>query len=46
MLFVPPGTGHLRRVHGAFVSEDEIHKVVEFIRTGLIETATVVSTGR
>ena len=33
MLFVPPGTGHLRRVHGAFVSEDEIHKVVEFIRT-------------
>jgi len=33
MLFVPPGTGHLKRVHGAYVSEEEIHKVVEFIRS-------------
>jgi S-DNA-T family DNA segregation ATPase FtsK/SpoIIIE len=32
MLFMPPGTGRLKRVHGAFVSEEEIHKVVEFIR--------------
>jgi S-DNA-T family DNA segregation ATPase FtsK/SpoIIIE len=33
MLFMPPGTGRLKRVHGAFVSEEEIHKVVEFVRT-------------
>ena len=32
MLFMPPGTGRLKRIHGAFVSEEEIHKVVEFIR--------------
>ena len=31
MLFMPPGTSRLMRVHGAYVSEDEIHKVVEFI---------------
>ena len=32
MLFLPPGTSRLDRVHGAFVSEDEIHQVVEFIK--------------
>ncbi len=32
MLFMPPGTSRLQRVHGAFVSEEEIHKVVEFVR--------------
>lgn len=31
MLFMPPGTSKLDRVHGAFVSEQEIAKVVEFI---------------
>ncbi|MCA9538184.1 MAG: DNA translocase FtsK [Myxococcales bacterium] len=31
MLFMPPGTSRLQRVHGAFVSEEEIHKIVEFI---------------
>jgi DNA segregation ATPase FtsK/SpoIIIE, S-DNA-T family len=29
-LFLPPGTARLTRIHGAFVSEDEIQKVVEF----------------
>ena len=32
MLFMPPGSSKLTRVHGAFVSEDEISGVVEFIR--------------
>ncbi len=31
MLFMPPGSSRLTRVHGAFVSEDEIRQVVEFI---------------
>ena len=31
MLFMPPGSSRLNRVHGAFVSENEIHQVVKFI---------------
>jgi len=31
MLFLPPGTARLRRVHGAYVSDQEIRKVMEFI---------------
>ncbi len=31
MLFLPPGTSRLTRVHGAWVDEREIHEVVEFI---------------
>lgn len=31
MLYMPPGTSRLDRVHGAFVSEEEIHQVVEYI---------------
>ncbi len=30
MLFLPPGSSRLVRVHGAYVSEDETQKVVEF----------------
>ncbi|MBV9084306.1 MAG: DNA translocase FtsK [Acidobacteriaceae bacterium] len=30
MLFLPPGSSRLTRVHGAFVSEIEINRVVEF----------------
>ncbi|HVW87455.1 MAG TPA: FtsK/SpoIIIE domain-containing protein, partial [Bryobacteraceae bacterium] len=30
MLFLPPGSSRLIRVHGAFVTETEINKVVEF----------------
>lgn len=32
MLFLPPGTARLTRIHGAYVSDREIHKVVEFIK--------------
>ena len=30
MLFLPPGTSRLIRVHGAFVTETEINRVVDF----------------
>jgi len=30
MLFLPPGSSRLTRVHGAFVTESEINEVVEF----------------
>jgi S-DNA-T family DNA segregation ATPase FtsK/SpoIIIE len=30
MLFLPPGSSRLTRVHGAFVTENEINSVVEF----------------
>jgi S-DNA-T family DNA segregation ATPase FtsK/SpoIIIE len=33
MLFLPPATSQLVRVHGAFVDEKEIHKIVEHIKT-------------
>ncbi len=29
MLYMPPGTSIAQRVHGAFVSDDEVHKVVQ-----------------
>jgi len=29
MLYMPSGNGHPVRVHGAFVSDDEVHRVVE-----------------
>ena len=32
MLFLPPGTGYPRRVHGAFASDDEVHRVVEYLK--------------
>lgn len=32
MLFLSPGTTHLKRVHGAYVSEEELDKVIDFIR--------------
>ncbi|HEX9445285.1 MAG TPA: DNA translocase FtsK 4TM domain-containing protein, partial [Candidatus Binatia bacterium] len=31
MLFLPPGTARLTRVHGAYVSDHEIRNVIEFI---------------
>jgi S-DNA-T family DNA segregation ATPase FtsK/SpoIIIE len=33
MLFMPPGSARLRRLHGPFVSEHEIRKVADFLRT-------------
>ena len=32
MLYLPPGSGMPRRVHGAFVSDDEVHRVVEYVK--------------
>ncbi|CAB3625383.1 DNA translocase FtsK [Achromobacter pulmonis] len=32
MLYMPPGTGLPVRVHGAFVSDDEVHRVVESLK--------------
>ena len=33
MLYLPPGTGLPVRVHGAFVADQEVHRVVEQLRT-------------
>ncbi|MGA8053745.1 MAG: DNA translocase FtsK 4TM domain-containing protein [Burkholderiales bacterium] len=32
MLYLPPGTGLPQRVHGAFVGDTEVHKVVEYLK--------------
>ena len=32
MLYLPPGTAMPERVHGAFVSDDEVHRVVEHLK--------------
>jgi S-DNA-T family DNA segregation ATPase FtsK/SpoIIIE len=32
MLYLPPGTGYPVRVHGAFVADDEVHRVVEHLK--------------
>ena len=32
MLYLPPGTGYPHRVHGAFVADQEVHKVVEYLK--------------
>ncbi|HEX9686874.1 MAG TPA: DNA translocase FtsK 4TM domain-containing protein [Burkholderiales bacterium] len=32
MLYLPPGSGYPQRVHGAFVADHEVHKVVEYLK--------------
>ncbi len=32
MLYLPPGSGYPQRVHGAFVSDQEVHRVVEHLK--------------
>jgi S-DNA-T family DNA segregation ATPase FtsK/SpoIIIE len=32
MLYLPPGSGLPQRVHGAFVADHEVHKVVEHLK--------------
>ncbi|HEY3328231.1 MAG TPA: DNA translocase FtsK 4TM domain-containing protein [Novimethylophilus sp.] len=32
MLYQPPGTSYPQRVHGAFVSDAEVHRVVEYLK--------------
>ncbi|RII84615.1 DNA translocase FtsK [Neopusillimonas maritima] len=53
MLYMPPGTALPVRVHGAFVSDDEVHRVVERLKEqgepnyveGLLEGAVEGETG-
>jgi S-DNA-T family DNA segregation ATPase FtsK/SpoIIIE len=33
MLYLPPGTGLPQRVHGAFVADHEVHKVVDHLKS-------------
>jgi S-DNA-T family DNA segregation ATPase FtsK/SpoIIIE len=32
MLFLAPGTGYPTRVHGAFVADEEVHHVVDYLK--------------
>jgi S-DNA-T family DNA segregation ATPase FtsK/SpoIIIE len=32
MLYLPPGSGYPQRVHGAFVSDAEVHRVVGWLK--------------
>jgi DNA segregation ATPase FtsK/SpoIIIE, S-DNA-T family len=49
MLYMPSGTGFPIRVHGAFVSDDEVHRVVAYLKQqgqpnyidGVLESGTV-----
>ena len=49
MLYMPSGTGLPIRVHGAFVSDDEVHRVVSYLKSqgeanyidGILEGGTV-----
>ena len=33
MLYLPPGTGLPQRVHGAYVADEEVHKVVDYLKS-------------
>ncbi|WP_297722081.1 DNA translocase FtsK, partial [Limnohabitans sp. Rim8] len=33
MLYMPSGTGYPMRVHGAFVSDEEVHRVVNYLKS-------------
>ncbi len=53
MLYMPPGTGLPVRVHGAFVSDEEVHRVVKHLQTlgepnyieGILEGGTLEEGG-
>ena len=53
MLYMASGTGQPVRVHGAFVSDDEVHRVVEFLKSqgepnyieGILEGGTLEGEG-
>ena len=53
MLYLPPGGGVPVRVHGAFVSDDEVHRVVDYLRSqgepnyieGILEGGTLDGDG-
>ncbi len=55
MLYLPPGTANTERVHGAFVSDDEVHRVVRYLREntqkpqyidGILEDTQELADGR
>jgi S-DNA-T family DNA segregation ATPase FtsK/SpoIIIE len=33
MLYQPPGTSYPQRIHGAFVADQEVHRVVEYLKS-------------
>ena len=33
MLFLPPGTAKLQRIHGAYISESELARIIDFLKT-------------
>ena len=35
MLFMPPGVGKLTRIHGAYISEEEVKRVTDFLKDQL-----------
>jgi S-DNA-T family DNA segregation ATPase FtsK/SpoIIIE len=49
MLYLPPGTGLTQRVHGAFVTDNEVHAVVDHLKQqgapqyidGILEGGTI-----
>ena len=53
MLYLPPGSGMPMRVHGAYVGDDEVHRVVEYLKTqgepqyidGILEGGTLDGEG-
>src|SRR5450830_2147469 len=53
MLYMPPGTGLPVRVHGAFVSDEEVHRVVSYLKLqgepnyieGILEGGTLEGDG-
>ena len=53
MLYMPSGTGFPVRVHGAFVSDDEVHRVVSYLKSqgepnyidGILEGGTLDGDG-
>ncbi|HEX6734823.1 MAG TPA: FtsK/SpoIIIE domain-containing protein, partial [Azonexus sp.] len=46
MLYLAPGTGYPNRVHGAFVTDDEVHRVVEHLKaTGAPEYVEDILSG-
>ncbi|MBP6345595.1 MAG: DNA translocase FtsK 4TM domain-containing protein [Neisseriaceae bacterium] len=46
MLFLPPGSGDPTRIHGAFVSDEEVHQVVDYLkRQGPVEYVEGLLTG-
>ena len=32
MLFLPPGTAKLQRIHGAYISEDEVTRIIDYLK--------------